>query len=641
MSGPWAVFCRLQLVAAFSLAAYVVVTLSLHFPPLGCLFVAGTVWRYTRRRYHSGSAFGTARLASMFELFQHKMLGPDGLFLGRASYVEPPSRGEALRTLFSPGTPSENACRLVFAAFLGTRWRDKRPVRLARYTHLATFAPTGRGKGVSVLIPNLLSDRQSCVVTDPKGELFQLTAEHRRQRLGHRVLRLDPFAIGSAGPAATLNPMDLIDPRAVDFIDQCRDLANALVVRQGTEHEPHWNDSAELVLTAFIAFVAAYEPNPAERNLQLVKDLVSSRHAFGQAVAKMQTIEGFGGVIKRAGHQLSWFQDKELGSVLTTVQRHTAFLDGPAVAACTRVSSFDPRELRSGRVTLYLILPPERLVTLAPLMRTWISTLLRALSRGQASEQHPVLFYLDEAGHLGRNLQSLEDAVTLMRGYGIRLWFFFQSVAQLKDCFGDRAAKILDNIDTQQYFGTNAFESAEAISKRAGDATILIESINKTVSRSRPVGPSKEPQPGSVSTSWSVTSSETGRPLFRPDEVIRLAEDVAIVFHRNLPVIPVELVRYYDAPEFAHGGIGAPRELGFASGVAAFGVLLLSFILIAVAGQVQIAGTGPAAGGARPFPSVGGRMSSAYRGTGRPLPPGRRSPMYRPGTFRAFERGFR
>jgi type IV secretion system protein VirD4 len=43
-------------------------------------------------------------------------------------------------------------------------------------------------------------------------------------------------------------------------------------------------------------------------------------------------------------------------------------------------------------------------------------------------------------------MQALEDAVTLMRGMGIRLWLFFQSREQLKKCFGDNAGTVLDNL---------------------------------------------------------------------------------------------------------------------------------------------------------------------------------------------------
>ena len=34
--------------------------------------------------------------------------------------------------------------------------------------------------------------------------------------------------------------------------------------------------------------------------------------------------------------------------------------------------------------------------------------------------------------HIGK-MRPIEDAVTLMHGMGMRLWFFFQSIDQLQD----------------------------------------------------------------------------------------------------------------------------------------------------------------------------------------------------------------
>lgn len=110
---------------------------------------------------------------------------------------------------------------------------------------------------------------RSCVVTDPKGELFALTSKHRRRRFKHRIVRLDPFGLGGPG-MDTFNPIDLIDPNSPSLLDQARDLASMLVVRTGKEHEPHWNDMAEAVISTFIAYVAACERTPEFRNLQTV-----------------------------------------------------------------------------------------------------------------------------------------------------------------------------------------------------------------------------------------------------------------------------------------------------------------------------------------------------------------------------------
>jgi len=565
------------------------------FPAAGLLMAGIAALGKLKGWRGAGWAHGTARLATAGDLFEAGMLDGEGLILGRAGYAAPVTRSRALRALFFASRgQSEAACRLFLATFLGRRWAAPPLIRLPRFVHIVTFAATGRGKGVSVLVPNLLSYRGSCVVTDPKGELFKLTAGHREHRFGHRIVCLDPFGV-CGDWSDTFNPFDLIDPESPTLIDQCRDLANQLVVRAGTEQEPHWNDSAELILTAFIAYVCACEPSREERNLQLVRDLVSGREKFARAVAAMQQSDACGGLIKRLGNLLTWYVDRELGSVLSTVQRHTAFLDSPKVVASTRRSSFDPLSIRRQPTTVYLVLPSDQLETLAPLQRMWIGGLLRAATREGADERNPVLFLLDEAGTLGR-IKALENAVSLVRGYGVRFWFIFQSMGQLTKCFGDAAADFLNNFDTQQYFGVNTVQTAEEISKRIGDATVLVESLNKTTSRSRPSGHGGNGhESGQVSTSTSLTTSEVARRLVKAEEVIRLPEDLAIVFHRNLPPIPCRLVRYYADPEFQGRCAGASPGLGLRGALAGLAVLALGIMTLLVSlAALSSAGGSPA-----------------------------------------------
>ena len=67
-------------------------------------------------------------------------------------------------------------------------------LRLPQAVHTAVFAPTGVGKGVSCILPFLLTCDESCVVIDFKGENALLTAQHRR-RMGHDVVILDPYKV--------------------------------------------------------------------------------------------------------------------------------------------------------------------------------------------------------------------------------------------------------------------------------------------------------------------------------------------------------------------------------------------------------------------------------------------------------------
>ena len=585
--------CRLILIIASLACAFCLARLGLLFPLIAVPILAGLAWRKLRRGGQGGWSHGTARIAEFKDISRAGLLAERGPILGRL-VADPPARLAAVLGLLSP-LSSDMACRQFLAAFFSARWWNSRILRPSNYVHLLTIAPAGAGKGVSVVIPTLLSHRESIIATDVKGELYTITAAHRRSRLGQRVIKIDPFGVcGPASESATLNPLDAIDDTAEDFLDQCRDLANQLVVRTGKETETHWNDAAEMVIAAFVAFVCSYAADRSERTLSSVRKIVSSRASYAQAVAVMQQLDICQGVIRRLGNLLSWFVDRELGSVLVTVQRHTQFLDSPSVARNIERLSFDPRILRSGKATVYLILPHDKLASLAPLQRMWIGSLLRTTTRGRPDERNPILWLLDEMGHL-RRIQALEDAVTLMRGMGVRLWMFFQSRDQMSKCFGDHAVTVLDNAGTQQYFGiSNSYDTAEAISKRIGDATITVASKNTTTSRSRPVGgfsPNGN-QPGSFTTSTSTTYSDTSRRLIKPEEIMVLPEDVAMVFHKNTPVVFARLLKYYDAPEFARGGTGSPKRLGFlAVGPLAVIGMVATVLFAAVAASLPSPGT--------------------------------------------------
>jgi type IV secretion system protein VirD4 len=75
-------------------------------------------------------------------------------------------------------------------------WRDKRGKIITYGTgpeHVLCYAPTRSGKRVGLIVPTLLSWKQSVFVTDLKGELYELTAGWRHE-YGHNKI---PLATGS------------------------------------------------------------------------------------------------------------------------------------------------------------------------------------------------------------------------------------------------------------------------------------------------------------------------------------------------------------------------------------------------------------------------------------------------------------
>jgi len=576
----WALLCRLVLILACLIFGISCFALLAKYPWLGFIVAVGTAWKRCRRGFGSGWHHGTATLAGWGDLIRGKCVADDGLILGTAGYIDRPSRRFAFaKLLTAPLRESVLAVRLFLASIWGPRWSRESLIRVKDSVHLATFAKTRGGKGVSVVIPTLLSYKGSMVVTDPKAENVKITAKHRRKKFGHRVVKLAPFRKDSY----TYDPLDWIDHRSPDLVDQCRDLAVAMVFRTGMEHETHFLDSAESILQACIALVCVTAP-PEMRNLQTVRELVASRERFAAAVKLMQESgDVAGGMLQRLGHKLTWHEGKEQASVMSTVQRVTGWPDSPPIAANTSRSSFDPKELKNGKMSVHLCLPPERLTSHAAILRMWISSIMRAVTVG-GDESRQTLFLLDEVGNMG-HLQALEDAVTRYSGMGIRLWFIFQSLDQVKAIFCERANTFLDNIGTQQFFIIQSYSTDEEISRRLGEMSVVTESEQDGTSDSTSYGgQSPGGNSGSRSSSRSRTSSEMARKLLKPEEITTMNSEMSIIFHHANPAILARRIKYYNSPLFrtllpGRFRTGGTPGTGLGGGIAAAAVLLASLIL--------------------------------------------------------------
>ena len=501
---------------------------------------------FTRRKPGNYTAYGTARWATFDDLKYAGMLGARrGPIIGRITNDSKPSFRKAQGDLFSFRVSSKEACEQFFDAirFFRPPRQDSSLVRLPNAVHTAFFAPTGVGKGVSCVIPFLLTSHESAVVVDFKGELFLKTAEHRRRAFGHKIIVLDPYKAVSQNPDS-FNPVEFIHRDSPTAIDEVRDLAEAVVIRTGQEREPHWTDSAEAWIGALTALVVYYAEF-GDRSLQTVRTLLTNPTKLEMALKLMCSSDAWGGMLARMGGQLSQFKDRELSSTLTTTNRFLRFLDTLAIAANTQTSSFNPADLLGGRMTIYLVLPPEHMRSASPLLRLWIGSLLRAVVRGGLQEWNLVNFILDEASSLG-NLQSLDDAVDKYRSYGVRLQFFYQSLGQLKKCFPDGQEQTLLSNVTTVFFGVNDLQTAEYVSNRLGESTIVVTSGGTSSGTSRQSSSNNGGSSTSYSSNETSNWSQLGRRLLKPDEVLGLSPRIAICFTPGISPIWTTLVRYYE-----------------------------------------------------------------------------------------------
>lgn len=522
------------------------------WPASAFVIVALLLAMFGKKGYRRLTTLGSARWADWNDLRWAGMLNAgSGLIVGRLP-ARPQSRMfSAVAGLFRGRICAQEACHGVLTACRRARGDL---VRLSNAIHIAVFAPSGGGKGVSCIVPFLKTCDESCVVIDFKGENARLTAAHREKHFGHRIVVLDPFHVVTSAPD-TFNPLSFIDKENPIAIDACNELAKALVLRTGEEKEPHWNDSAEGWIAALIAMVVQYgDAGEGTRSLQTVREILSNPQKLEMAIKVMTESEAWNGILARLGGQLTHFIDKEKSSTMTTVGRHLRFLDSLPIVDCTKESSFDPAALRRGKTTIYLVLPPNQMQTQAPLLRLWITSFFRSVVAGGLQEKQRVHFVLDEAASLG-HLEAVSDAVDKFRGYGIRLQFYYQSMGQLKKCWPNGQDQTLLSNTTQVFFGVNdqavgAGGTADYVSARLGEATIIVDSGGSSSSRSRSTSSGAKQGGGSTTYSHTTNSNwqQQARKLLKPEEVVALDPRTAITFTPGVRPISTTLLRYFEEP---------------------------------------------------------------------------------------------
>jgi type IV secretion system protein VirD4 len=216
------------------------------------------------------------------------------------------------------------------------------------------------------------------VVHDPTSRKYWATERFRRDRLGHTIVRLDPLLFGGPEGAGSFNPLLFIDPQALDFFDQCRDLADLLVGFKRMDSTPFWDESARLFLIGLIALVCASEPDVAQRHLQLVRDVVSLDKGVENAITVMQKIDN--PLVRRLGSSMAFFGERERNNVIATLGRHIDWMQSDAVAASLTSNSFDVSAIRTGKISVYMVVPFRRQTAWAPLLRLWKGCFLSMLS---------------------------------------------------------------------------------------------------------------------------------------------------------------------------------------------------------------------------------------------------------------------
>ena len=407
--------------------------------------------------------------------------------------------------------------------------------------HVMVYAPTRGGKGVGVVIPNLLNWPDSAIVLDIKKENWHLTAGFRR-KAGQDVYLFDPF--DPEGRTARYNPLAYVRrDNPTDLYDDLQRIAGMLFPVEGRTVDPFWTESARSAFLAIGGYVAETPELPFTIG-EILRQFAASSDISKHFKAIMQTRAEGRPLSRQCQTAMNDFlaaSENTLQSVRKTVTAKLGLWLNGRIDAATSANDFDLRELRRKRMTIYLGVTPDNLDRMAPLLNLFFQQAVdlntRTLPEHDTSLKLQVMLMMDEFRALG-NVEIIARGVSYVAGYGIRIVTIVQSPAQLREIYGpDAATNYMTNHAVEVVFTPKEHEVATQLSERFGYDTV------EGRSRSRGLGFSR-------SSSRSETTSDQRRALMLPQELVLTPFEAEYLLKGGIRPVKARKILYYKDPIF-------------------------------------------------------------------------------------------
>ncbi|HEX7929478.1 MAG TPA: type IV secretory system conjugative DNA transfer family protein, partial [Sphingomicrobium sp.] len=386
--------------------------------------------------------------------------------------------------------------------------------------HCIVEAPTRSGKGVGIVIPNLLSWQESVVVLDVKRENWDATAGFR-QTYGQAVYLFNPT--DPEGRTARYNPLGYINRTDPDqVVIELQKIATMLFVPP-ERGEPFWTDSARTAFVGVGAYLAvADQPFTIGAIYRLMT--TGDTRGFFRRVLDDRSLDLSQGCRNALADFTSGADNTFAGIVQTVTSKLSLWLN-PRVDAATEECDFDLRALRTTPMSIYLGVSPDELDRVAPLYNLLFQQLVDLNVRDLPDAETPlkVLVILDEFARIGR-AQVIASAFSYVAGYGIRLLPVIQSRSQLRAVYGEHVAnEIVANCGVEVAFTPKELQVANELSERIG--YIGQESITKSLTIN------------GILANRSKSMSDQRRALLLPQELMQFPDDELLLLRGGIPPI--------------------------------------------------------------------------------------------------------
>lgn len=324
-------------------------------------------------------------------------------------------------------------------------------VRVLVEGNLVAIAPPRSGKTSGLILPALAFAGEGAwggptVVIDPKGDAYR-AVKRRREALGRTVRCIDP--IGLIGGEDRWNPLLHVDPADTLML---LSLAASLLPETAADGNANYFKDRASVLVAGAMLTTISD---GRANAGAMANLVRDPEALARALSNRTE------PLARDALAILNMEARSRDPLLGTARQSLQFLLDERLQAVMADHTVDFNDITEGNLDLFIVTPADaRRDILAPYLRWLLSDLFGTVRRQRPVER--IVVIIDEAFVLGR-FDAVLKGVGELPGYGISLWTFWQSRAQMIETFGEAGAGVLlDTAEVTTLFNTSRVRPDEA-----------------------------------------------------------------------------------------------------------------------------------------------------------------------------------
>jgi type IV secretion system protein VirD4 len=416
-------------------------------------------------------------------------------------------------------------------------------VRLSGQQFVILAAPTRSGKGVGVVIPNLLEYGESAVVLDIKQENYELTSGWRASQ-GQEVYLFNPFAEDRR--SHRWNPLSYVSKDPAFRVSDLMSIA-AMLYPDGADDQKFWVSQARNAFMAFTLFLFEKWDDDERNGIPLQwrskstlgavyrlssgdgSDLKQLYQVLAQqAFLSSNAQSAFANLLSQA--------NETFASILGAFKEPLNAWINPVLDAATSDDDFLLTDVRKKKMTIYIGIQPNKLAESRLIVNLFFSQLInlntKELPQTNSALKYQCLLLMDEFTSIGR-VEIIASAVSFMAGYNLRLLPIIQSMSQLDATYGkDVSRTLITNHALQIVFAPREQQDANDYSDMLGYTTVRKENITRGRETSR-------------------SHSEERRALMLPQELKAMGTDKEVFLYEGIPhPVMCHKIRYYQDKYF-------------------------------------------------------------------------------------------